>query len=137
MKRHMHWWLTVLFVLALVYDLAIWGAAARLPDVGPKLQVSAHRSALFATLYMNAGDALLAAVPVLGDWATQYVSAAWSPWFERIRQDPYVAMDLILSESATARQSTIRILYYAAPVLGLVALVLWSRRPKKISLGRR
>jgi hypothetical protein len=32
----------------------------------------------------------------------------------------------------------LKIMYWAAPVFGVIALVLWSRRPKRISLvGRR
>lgn len=138
MKKHWHWWVTLLFVWAIAYDLIVWGAAGRLPDIGQKLQVSAQRQALLAHIYMSAGGALDTAVPVLDDWGTQRADTALSNGFERIKQDPEVAMDLIFSNTWNDTHATLKLMYWAAPALGLIALVLWSRRPKKIGLmGRR
>lgn len=138
MKKHMHWWFTLLFVWASVYDLAIWGAAGRLPEVGHKLQVSAQRQALLANSYISAGGMLDDAVPLLNDWGTQHAITALSTGFERIEQDPEVAMDLIFSNSWNATHAMLKLMYWAPPAFGLIALVLWSRRPKKVSLmGRR
>ena len=134
MKRHWHWWFTLLFVWALAYDLAVWGAAAHLPDVGVHLQVSAQRQALLANIYMSVGGKLDAAVPFFDDWGTQRAQTALSQGFARIKEDPMVSMDLIFSNTWNTTHATLKFMYWAAPVFGLIALVLWSRRPKKISL---
>jgi hypothetical protein len=134
MKRHWHWWVTLLFVWALAYDLVVWGAAARLPEVGLYLQSSAQRQALLANIYMSAGEALDNAVPILDDWGTQRAQAALSAGFERIKQDPMVSMDLVFSNTWNSTHATLKFMYWAAPVFGVIALLLWSRRPKKISL---
>jgi hypothetical protein len=138
MKKHAHWWVTLLFVLALAYDLAFWGAAARQPEIGTKLQDSAQRQALLAHMYMAAGSALDAAVPALDEWGSRHVQTAFSEGFQRIKDEPLVSMDLIFSNTWNSTHSTVKVMYWAAPVLGVLALILWSRRPKKISLmGRR
>ncbi|MBS0556640.1 MAG: hypothetical protein JSR27_04405 [Proteobacteria bacterium] len=134
MKRHWHWVFTLLFAWALVYDLAVWGAAARMPQIGGFLQASAQRQALLAHLYMGAGAPLDAAVPVLGDWGAQRAQTALAPGLERIKEDPMVSMDLIFSNTWNSTHAMLRYMYWAAPAFGLIALVLWSRRPKRIRL---
>jgi hypothetical protein len=134
MKKHLHWWVLALFVWALTYDLVIWGAAARLPDVGGQLRVSAQRNALLATIYMAGGNALDAAVPALEDWGTQHAQNALGDGMSRIKDDPNVAMDLIFSQTWNSSHFWLKLMYWAAPVLGLIALVAWSRRPKKIHM---
>lgn len=136
MKRYLHWWITLLFLLALGYDLVVWGAASQLADVGPKLEFSAQRQALFAHIYMGLGSPLVSASPFLKDWGTQHFYNALSSDFPRIQEDPYVAMDLILSESSNADHAMIKLMYWAAPVFALLALILWSRRPKPLQLMR-
>jgi hypothetical protein len=138
MSKRLHWILLLLFVWALAYDLVVWGAAARLPDIGDKLRVSAQRNALLATMYMAGGDALDAAVPVLEDWGAQRAQAALQTGAQRIKDDPNVAMDLIFSQTWNATHAFLKFMYWAAPVLGVLFLAAWARRPKKISLmGRR
>ena len=46
-------------------------------------------------------------------------------------------MDLLFGPSWNATHSWIKTMYWAAPVLLLISLILWVRRPKKISLLRR
>jgi len=137
MRRYLHWWVTLLFVVALGYDLVVWGAASLIPDIGPKLQQSAQRQALFAHIYMGVGSWLDTAVPFLKDWGTQHVFGALSDGFPRIKEDPRVAMDLIFSESWNVQHKLLKLMYWAAPVLALLALVIWSRRPKKVHLMQR
>jgi hypothetical protein len=109
-----------------------------LPDIGAHLQSSAQRQAFLANIYISAGEALDAAVPFLDDWGTQRAQTALADGIERIKDDPMVAMDLIFSNTWNSTHAMLKIMYWAAPVFGVIALVLWSRRPKKISLvGRR
>lgn len=138
MKGHWHWWITLLFVLAMGYDLIVWGGAAHLPQIGEQLQLSAQRQALLAHMYMSAGSALDAALPVLDRWGQAHATTALSEGFARIQADPHVAMDLIFSETWNSTHRTLKLMYWAAPALGILALLAWSRRPKKVSLmGRR
>lgn len=134
MMKRLHWVMLILFVWALAYDLIVWGAAGRLPDVGDKLRMSAQRNALLATIYMAGGGALDAAVPALETWGAERAQAALELGIQRIKDDPNVAMDLIFSQSWNSTHTMLKFMYWAAPVLGLLALVAWSRRPKKISL---
>jgi hypothetical protein len=137
MKKRMHWWFLLLFVWALAYDLIVWGAAARLPEIGDKLKLSAHRNAWLATMYMAGGDALVAAVPVLEGWGADRAQRALSEGFPRIKDDPNVGMDLIFSQTWNSSHATLKFAYWAAPVLGLITLILFSRRPKKIHMMGR
>lgn len=138
MKKYMHWWFTLLFLVAFAYDAILWGAAARIPDIGEKLQKSAHREALFASIYMTVGMPLVAAVPFLETWGAATFQDAIAQGFQRIHDDPAVAMDLIFTQTWNAKHSTLKTVYWAAPILALITLILWVRRPKKISLmGRR
>jgi hypothetical protein len=138
MRKYLHWWVTLLFLLALAYDLVVWGAAAGIPDIGDKLQKSAHREALLANVYMSVGAPLVAAVPLLNEWGASYFQAAVAEGFPRIQEDPSVAFDLIFTQSWNARHRTLKTMYWAPPLLALLAIFLWARRPKKISLmGRR
>ncbi|MBS0569452.1 MAG: hypothetical protein JSS28_02500 [Proteobacteria bacterium] len=138
MRKMWHWWFTLLFVWALAYDLVVWGAAGRLPGIGGQLQDSAQRQALLAHLYMYAGGALDGGVPILDDWGTQRARTALSDGFARIKEDPMVSMDLIFSNTWNSTHAWLKFMYWAAPAFGVIALVLWSRRPRKVSLvGRR
>jgi hypothetical protein len=134
MMKRLHWVLLILFVWALAYDLVVWGAAGRLPDLGDKLRVSAQRNALLATMYMAGGGALVAAVPALENWGAERAQTAFESGIPRIKDDPNVAMDLIFSQTWNSTHATLKFMYWAAPVLGLLALVAWARRPKKVSL---
>jgi hypothetical protein len=134
MTKRLHWILLLLFAWALAYNLAVWGAIARLPGVGDKLRMSAQRNALLATMYMAGGDVLDAAVPFLDDWGTQRAQTALETGIPRMKDDPNVAMDLIFSQSWNGTHAFLKFMYWAAPVLGLAFLVAWARRPKKVRL---
>lgn len=134
MMKRLHWILLLLFAWALAYDLVVWGAAGRLPDIGDKLRISAQRNALLATMYMAGGGALDAAVPALDDWGAQRAQMALQIGVQRIKDDPNVAMDLIFSQTWNATHGFLKFMYWAAPVLGVAFLIAWARRPKKVRL---
>jgi hypothetical protein len=134
MMKRLHWIFLLIFVWALVYDLVVWGAAGRLPDVGDKLRISAQRNALLATMYMAGGDALESAVPYLEDWGRQRAQNALQPGLQRIKDDPNVAMDLIFSQTWNATHGFLKFMYWAAPVFGILALIAWARRPKRVHM---
>lgn len=127
----------VLFVLCFSYDIVVWGGVEALPDVGPGIADSARREAPLAATYIAIGELVDSAVPPLRDYGSARLSDALSEGFERIRADPTVAMDLIFGASWNVTHSWLKTAYWAAPVLLLVTVVLWVRRPKKISVLRR
>lgn len=137
--RYLHWYLIVAFVLVLAYDLVVWGGAARLPEIGPKLLGSAREEGPLTYLYMTAGGALDSAIPTLDQWGQQHATAALADGFPRIKEDPRVAMDLVFSQTWNSRHATLKFCHWAAPALAVLSLVFWLRRPKKIRLigGRR
>jgi hypothetical protein len=138
MTRHLHWWVGLLFLLVLSYDFVVWGGAARLPEVGAHLQDSARREGPLAYFYMRVGSVVDAAVPGLDDWGQHRAESALAEGFPRIKQDAAVAMDLVFSQTWNAQHFTLKMCHGAAPVLAVLALVLWVRRPKKLSvLGSR
>ncbi len=138
MKKHLHWFAIVAFLLALLYDCALWGAISRIPDLGEKLEKAARREAVLANIYMTAGAPIASAVPIIDEWGQNYFQIAAAEGIPRMKDDPSVAFDLIFSQGWNARHRTLKITYWAPPVLAILALIMWVRRPKKISLmGRR
>ena len=138
MRRYLHWWIGLLFLTVLGYDFVVWGAAARLPEVGTHLQDSARREGPLVYFYMRVGSAIDAAVPALDDWGQRRAATAFSEGFSRIKQDPAVAMDLIFSQTWNAQHLTLKVCHWAALALAALALVFWVRRPKKVRmLGSR
>lgn len=138
MKKYAHWWVLLLFVAAFLYDAIVWGAAARLPEIGDKLQRTAQRQAIVATVYMTCGAPLLNAVPALDTWGQEYFKTAVYEGYQRIHDDPSVAFDLIFNSNWNAHHRVLRFMYWMPPILFVAWVVFWIRRPKKISLiGRR
>ena len=138
MRRYLHLWIGLLFLMVLGYDFVVWGAAARLPEVGTHLQDSARREGPLVYFYMRVGSAIDAAVPALDDWGQRRAQTALAEGFSRIKQDPAVAMDLIFSQTWNAQHLTIKVCHWGAPALAVLALVFWVRRPKKVRmLGSR
>lgn len=135
MRRFLHWYVIALFLLVLGYDFVVWGAASRLPDeVGKHLLNSAQREGPLAYFYMRVGGALDEAVPALDAWGRAHASAALEEGAARIKEDPAVAMDLVFSQTWNGHHATLKFCHWAAPVLALLSIVFWLRRPKKVSL---
>jgi len=137
MKNRLHVIALVLFVVCFLYDLVVWGGVSALPDVGPGIADSARREAPLAATYITIGEMLDSAVPALQSFGAARLTDAFGEGFERIRADPTVAMDLIFNTTWNAAHSWIKAMYWAAPVLLLLTLVLWVRRPKTLHVIRR
>ena len=138
MKKFAHWWVLLLFVIAFLYDVIVWGGAARLPEIGDKLQRAALRQAVLGSVYMACGAPLLGAVPALDTWGQEHFQTAVYEGLPRIHDDPSVAFDLIFNNNWNAHHRTLRVMYWAPPVLAVAWIIFWVRRPKKVSMiGRR
>lgn len=139
MKRYLHHVALVLFFACLLYDMVVWGALPRLPDVGASITASAQREAPLALSYITLGRGLDAAVPSLQAFGAERLSDALGEGFARIRQDPEVAMDLIFNTTWNATHRWLKTMYWAVPFFLLLALLLWWRRPRQVTAlrGRR
>lgn len=137
MRKHLHKIAFVLFLLAFMVDLVIWGAVPDLPGIGGHLVRSAHAEAMLASTYMVVGTPLDAAVGVFHGMGTSLMTSAMEPLQAQIVAEPTLAMDLTLSGQANAALDWIRTFYWAAPILLLVFLILWATKPKVVSLIRK
>jgi hypothetical protein len=137
MKVRLYLFALVLFAFCLFYDLVVWGSVRLLPDVGAAIADSARREAPLATAYIAIGGVLDAWVPPLGSFGASVLETAWGEGFARIREDPGVAMDLIFSSRWNVAHGWLKTMYWAAPVLLVVTLILWLRKPKPVRTLRR
>ena len=126
-----------LFVASFLYDLIVWGSVDLVPTVGSGIADSAGREAPLAATYIAIGRVVDGAVPALGEFGRDRITEAFSDGFERIRADPTVAMDLIFGTTWNAAHSALKLVYWAAPLLLLIAIVLFARRTKPVKTIRR
>lgn len=134
MKGKLHIITGLAFLLVLFFNLTVWGGVKDIPEVGAKIRAVAQTQAPMVITYMFLGEQLDRAVPPLGRFGTDYATQAFEPVLQRIKDDPNIAV-LALFDSSGA--SSIRFLFWLCPVLLLLFLVFWSRRPRKISLMGR
>lgn len=137
MKRHLHLIALIFFVVSLLYDIVIWGALPLLPDVGASIVASARREAPLAATYISIGRGLDDAFPSLQAFGAQRLAGALGDGFERIRDDPTVAMDLIFGTTWNRQHRWIKTVYWAAPFFLLLFIVSWLRRPRQVSALNR
>lgn len=134
MRKYLHLIATALFVLALLWQCLFWGGASTLPDIGASVRRSALREAPLVAGLMIGGETLAKAVPSLGDLGRDWAGPALQPAAERLKADPDVAMDLLFGESLSPSQRLATRGVYALPVLLLLAILAWMRRPRQVRM---
>ncbi|MFC4819157.1 hypothetical protein [Dokdonella ginsengisoli] len=132
MRRRLHLFSLSLFLIALLYDLVVWGAVPVLDEVGASIAGSARREAPLAATYIALGAPLDEAVPLLQSLGRSRLTAALSESFDRIGEDKTVAMDLVLGPAWNNQHRWIKTMYWAPPGLLLLTFVLWLRRPRPV-----
>jgi len=137
MKSQLHVIAMVLFAICFLYDIVVWGGVPTLPGVGTFIADSAHRETALATTYIAIGTPLDAAMPSLGDYANLRLTEGLNDGFDRIKEDPTVAMDLIFGTTWNPTHRMIKAMYWGAPIMLLVSVILWVRRPKAVHAFRR
>ena len=138
MKRRLHQIALALFVLSLLYNLVVWGALPRVPDAGRQIADSAYREAPLAATYIGLGSLIDGVVPALQAFGERRVTEAFGEGFERIHNDETVAMDLILHGAWNAQHRWIKTMYWMPPLLLVLTVILWLRRPRAVrALSRR
>lgn len=138
MRKRLHLIATMLFFAVFLFNLTVWGAVPGLADVGPAIQRSAGNEAPLATAYITLGAMLDGALPSFGRFGAGVLTDALGEIFPRIVESPPLAMDLIFSSRLNGTHAWLKTLYWGAPVLLVLSLLLWVRKPKKVSMmGRR
>jgi hypothetical protein len=137
MKVRLYLFALVLFVFSMLYDLVVWGSVRLLPDIGPAIAESAHREAPLAMTYIAIGSVIDGWVPALGSFGVSVLETAWGDGLARMHEDPGVAMDLIFHNRWNVSHGWLKTMYWAAPVLLVLTLILWLRKPKAVRALRR
>jgi hypothetical protein len=132
MKGRMYQIAGVLFLLALIYDLFLWGGLARVPNMGPAMQNVAARELSLAGLYLPLGNRLVELGGV-AESAAAFAESRFAELEARVMSNPAAAMDIVLSGMSTG----VSIGYYGAPVLLVLFLLLWWRRPRIVQSALR
>lgn len=138
MKIRLHLVALLAFVVSLLFNLVFWGAVKDLPDVGSSLRHGAERSAPLALSYMFIGEQVDAIVPPLQRFGLDLAGVAFAEGTQRMKDDPNVALVLAFERTWNGTHRMVKFFYWACPVFGVLALILWLRRPKKVRMmGRR
>ena len=134
MVRRLPIYVYVALALTLLFDLAVWGAAPRLPGAGVGIVASAKREAPLAATYIALGRRLDALVPPLGAFGLAYLEDAFAEGQARIVETPTLAMDLIFREDWNRAHRWLKVGYWLPPLLIAASLVLWWQRSRKVRL---
>lgn len=119
---------------SLAYDLVVWGAVPAIPVVGDHIQTSASRESFLAAGYIALGQHVDRLAPGLQAAGSAIFVSACEEGFARIGEDAGIAMDVIFGATWNGTHRWLKILYYAPLPLLVLCGVLWTRRPRKISL---
>jgi len=135
----MHIIVGILLLLALLFDLVVWGGVKTIPEVGPKIRQIAQTQAPLVLTYMVIGEQLDAVVPALGRFGADYASQAFGDVVQRIKDDPNVAVIALFDSNTNSQQATVKAMFWAVPVLLVLFLIFWWRRPRQVTSmsGRR
>lgn len=134
MRKNLHLLLTALLLLVLFWQSLFWGGATALPDVGPIVRRSAMREAPLVATFIVLGEGVGKLVPWLRDLGQGWADKALAPAKERLLADPDVAMDFIFNQSMNATQRTATRGVYAVPLLLVLAVIAYLRRPRQVRM---
>lgn len=139
MRKYAHLVLIALFLLVVFWQSLFWGGAAALPDLGPIVRRSAMREAPLVATFVFVGEGVGKLAPPLRELGQGWADRALAPAKERLLADPDVAMDFIFNQSFNATQRTATRGVYAAPLLLVLAVIAYLRRPRQVRMmgGRR
>lgn len=119
----------LLLLLALAYDLLLWGGLTKVPSFGPVATQAVQREVSLASLYLPAGRALVELAGLEGA-AKDLAQSTFQPLEARLLANPGAAMETLVADMPTLP----RLAYYGVPVLLLVAGVLYWRRPRGVHM---
>ena len=129
-----HTWLFALFALSLAFNAWVYASLAQEPDIGPALASSARASSPLLHTYVVLGRPLAARA---GDAGQSIANAAYGNAYKAMSTMPAAAGSLLFSESRGALRALLVALYWATPVLLLLALLAWALRSRNAHLMGR
>ena len=133
MRNRLHVILGVLFVLALLFDVYLWGGLSKTPSMGGIVSDASAREVSLAGIYVPIGQQLLD-LTGLGRSASEFAQQAFAKVEPRLLANPAAAMEILVSDMPTG----VRFAYHGAPLLLLAFLVAFWRRPRVVrSMGTR
>jgi hypothetical protein len=125
MKGKWHLLAGVALLLACGFNLFAWGGLAKSATLGPVVSDAASRELALAGIYVGLGRLCVDATGTSKIAAT-YAESAFQPLQARLLANPGAAMETLVRDMPTM----IGLAYYGVPVLLLVFVVLWWRRPR-------
>ena len=136
MKKNMHYLLAALFIVVFFWELIVWGAVADIPVAGAPIRRSLARESPVVMVYVAAGEVLDRMVPAFHSIGLDTAEHAFSPGFERIAEDPDVASSLLFDNTWNGTHRLIKIGVWGVPVLLVLFLIAWVRRPRQVRMMR-
>jgi hypothetical protein len=124
----------IFFLLFLLIDALTFAGLAHLPGVGNAVAASADAEAPIAHTYIELGDPLVAASPVLQNVGAAMADAAFGDSYAAIQARPAAASDLLFSESRGPLSALFMLSYWGAPLLLAFTLVAWLFRTRQTHL---
>lgn len=129
MKRYLHVVAAVIFVLLLCDQWLVWGGLGRAPQVGPVVLEAADRDLGLASVHVLVGQWLVRSAGL-----DESAIEAGTGRFAAIIPDILANPDVALETATTQMPWSVRLGYYGAPIMLLLALLLWWRRPRSVHL---
>lgn len=129
MKRYLHVVATVIFVLLLCDQWLVWGGLGRAPQVGPVMLEAADREVGLASVHVLVGQWLVHSAG-LDESAIDAATRRFDAVIPHLLSNPDAALETVTMQMPWS----VRLGYYGAPIMLLVALVLWWRRPRTVHL---
>ncbi len=123
--------LFTLFVLCLAFDAWLYGSLVREPDVGPAIASSARANAPLLHTYIVLGEPLAARTGVSGQ---RLADAAFADAYPSIIASPATAASQLFTQSRGPLRGLLLVLYWATPLLLVLALAAWVLRSRPTHL---
>lgn len=119
------------FVLCLAFNAWLYGSLAREPGVGPALVSSARTSAPLLHTYIVLGEPLAAYAGASG---RAVADAAFADAYPSVVASPATATSQLFAQSRGPLRGLFVALYWATPVLLVLALAAWVLRSRPTHL---
>lgn len=131
MKRYLHVVAAAVFALLLCDQWLVWGGLGRAPQVGPVVLAAADREVGMASVHVLVGGWLVESTG-LEEAAVDAATSRFADLVPDLVKNPDAAIDI-----ATARMpASVRIGYVGVPVMLVLTVILWWRRPRSVHLVR-
>lgn len=132
MKGRAHVFAGILLLLALGYNLFVWGGLLLHPVMGPVAEDATRRELALAGVYAPIGRWVVQSIG-LGSTAAAFAGTRFAAVESHLIENPLAAMETLVSEMP----ASVSLAYYGAPILVVVFTLLWWRRPRGLHVISR